>query len=68
MPENDCGEPSYLTKLPLLRTVVSRAGEPEWISLLADDDPYVYGGQKWARPEPVKGHKHSSLAHLKASD
>jgi hypothetical protein len=51
------GVPSYLTKLPLLRTVVSRAGEPEWISLLAEGDPYVYGGQKWARPEPVRGIK-----------
>ena len=48
-------EPAYLTKLPLLRTVVSRAGEPEWISLLADDDAYVYGGRKWERPVPVGG-------------
>ena len=48
-------EPAYLTKLPLLRTVVSRLGEPEWISLLAEDDAYVLGGQKWARPEPVRG-------------
>jgi len=51
------GLPPYLTKLPLLRTVISRAGEPEWISLLAEGDPYVYGGQKWARPEPVRGIK-----------
>lgn len=51
----DAGEPTYLTKLPWLRTVISRVGEPEWISLLADDDPYVMGGQRWARPEPIRG-------------
>jgi hypothetical protein len=48
-------QPSYLTKLPLLRTVVSRMGLPEWISLLSDDDAYVSGGQKWSRPQPVGG-------------
>lgn len=53
----DSRQPSYLTKLPRLRTVVSRAGEPEWISLLADDDSYVMGGQRWERPEPVRGIK-----------
>ncbi len=50
-------QPSYLTKLPRLQTVVSRAGEPEWISLLANDDSYVMGGQRWERPEPVRGIK-----------
>ena len=53
----DSRQPSFLTKLPRLRTVVSRAGEPEWISLLAEDDSYVMGGQRWERPEPVRGIK-----------
>ncbi|MDB4614727.1 hypothetical protein OAH18_03450 [bacterium] len=48
-------EPAFLTKLPTLRTVVSRVGEPEWISLLSDDDAYVEGGKKWSRPQPVQG-------------
>ena len=47
--------PSYLTKLPLMRTVVSKMGLPEWISLLSDDDTYVPGGQKWSRPDPIGG-------------
>jgi hypothetical protein len=47
--------PSYLTKLPLMRTVVSKMGLPEWISLLSDDDTYVPGGQKWSRPVPIGG-------------
>ncbi|QDT04237.1 hypothetical protein K227x_26270 [Rubripirellula lacrimiformis] len=51
----DNGEPSFLTKLPLLRTVISRTGEPEWISLLSEDDAYVMGGKRWARSEPVTG-------------
>lgn len=53
----DSRQPSFLTKLPRLQTVVSRGGEPEWISLLANDDSYVMGGQRWERPEPVRGIK-----------
>jgi hypothetical protein len=48
-------QPTFLDTLPRLRTMVSRAGEPDWIPLLGEEGSFVEGGKRWARPEPVFG-------------
>ncbi len=46
---------SYLDTLPELDLFVETSGQFDWLPLLSGKDRFVPGGQKWQRPDPIRG-------------